>query len=60
MTADPFSTDAMAQPKIKRKSGGSVKASMLPNQQAIPCLFLVLLALVVIALVLFFGLRSAS
>jgi hypothetical protein len=50
----------MAQSKIKRKSTGSEKTSFMPRQAAIPCLVLVLLAFVVIALVLFFALRSAS
>jgi hypothetical protein len=50
----------MAQPKIKRKSTGPEKTSFMPRQAAIPCLVLVLLALIVIALVLFFALRSAS
>jgi hypothetical protein len=50
----------MAQPKIKRKPTGSEKASFMPRQAAIPCLVLVLLALIVIGLVLFFALRSAS
>jgi len=32
----------------------------MPRQGAVPCLILVLLVLVIIALVLFFGLRSAE
>jgi hypothetical protein len=50
----------MAQSKIKRKSTGPVKTSFMPRQAAIPCLVLVFLALIVIALVLFFALRSAT
>jgi hypothetical protein len=49
----------MASSKIKKKSS-SAKTSAMPRQNAIPCLVLVALALVVIALIIFFGLRSTG
>jgi hypothetical protein len=48
----------MAQPKIKKRAASSSsKASVLPRANAVPCLVLVVLALIVIALILFFSLR---
>jgi hypothetical protein len=47
----------MATPKIKKKSG-SEKPSILPRQGAVPCLVIIVIALVVIALFFFGALGS--
>jgi hypothetical protein len=49
----------LSSSKIKKKAP-AVKTSAMPRQAAIPCLVLVTLALLVIGLLLFFSLRSAS
>jgi hypothetical protein len=49
----------LASSKIKKKAPAG-KASAMPRQAAIPCLVLVALVLVVLGLILFFSLRSAS
>jgi hypothetical protein len=49
----------MASSKIKKKSTNT-KASVMPRQGAIPCLVILLLGLGVLALFLFFGIRSAG
>jgi hypothetical protein len=49
----------LASSKIKKKAPAG-KTSAMPRQAAIPCLVLVALALLVIGLILFFSLRSAS
>jgi hypothetical protein len=48
----------MAAPKIKKKSTGA-KTSPMPRQAAIPCLVILVLVLIVVALILYFSLRSA-
>jgi hypothetical protein len=50
----------MGSQKIKKKTAASTPASMLPRQGAIPCLVLILLAILVIGLIVFFSLRSAG
>jgi hypothetical protein len=50
----------MAAPKIKKKGAASSKASPMPRQGAIPCLIIVSLVLIVVGLLLYFSLRSAS
>jgi hypothetical protein len=54
-----YSRNSLASSKIKKKAPAA-KASAMPRQAAIPCLVLVALALLVIGLILFFSLRSAS
>lgn len=49
----------MAAPKIKKK-GSASKASPVPRQGAIPCLVLVAFILIVVGLLLYFSLRTAS
>lgn len=48
----------MASPKIKKKA--AEKASFMPRQGAIPCLVLLGLIFIIIALFVFFGFRSTS
>jgi hypothetical protein len=50
----------MSSAKIKKKSAQSTPASMMPRQGAIPCLILIVIGIIVIALILFFSLRSAG
>jgi hypothetical protein len=50
----------MGSPKIKKKSGASGRASLMPRQGAIPCLILIGLGIIVLSLIVFFSLRSAA
>ena len=50
----------MGSAKIKKKGAAAAPVSRMPRQAAIPCLVLVAGALVCLALVMFFALRSAT
>jgi hypothetical protein len=50
----------MGSPKIKKKSSASTPASMMPRQGAIPCLILIGLIVLGVALIGFFAFRSAG
>jgi hypothetical protein len=51
----------MAAPKIKKKSSGSkTKTSLVPRQGAIPCLVIVIAVLVLVALLLYFSVRTTG
>jgi hypothetical protein len=50
----------MGSPKIKKKGAAAAPVSKLPRQAAIPCLVLVALALVLVAVMMFFAFRTAS
>jgi hypothetical protein len=49
----------MAAPKIKKRTGSS-KSSAMPRQGAVPCLILLGLLLIIVALIFFFALRSTT
>ena len=50
----------MAASKIKKKSANSTPASMMPRQGAIPCLILIFLIVVGLAVLFFFSFRNAG
>jgi hypothetical protein len=50
----------MGSQKIKKKAAASTPASMLPRQGAIPCLVLILLAIVIICLIVFFAISGSK
>ena len=50
----------MASSKIKKKSGNSTPASMMPRQGAIPCLILIAMILLAVAVLGYFAFRSAG
>jgi hypothetical protein len=49
----------MAQSKIKKRTG-SAKASPLPRQNAVPCLIIVVLILLVVGVLLYLSLRATG
>jgi len=50
----------MGSARIKKKASSSTPTSMMPRQGAIPCLILIALIILGIALIGYFALRSAS
>jgi hypothetical protein len=50
----------MGSQRIKKKSANSSPTSMMPRQGAIPCLILIFLIVVGLAVLLFFTFRSAG
>jgi hypothetical protein len=50
----------MGSAKIKKRGAASAPVSRMPRQAAIPCLVLVAGAFILIAVVMFFALRSAG
>jgi hypothetical protein len=48
----------MGSPKIKKKGAAAAPVSKMPRQAALPCLILVGLAVILIAVLMFFALRS--
>jgi hypothetical protein len=49
----------MGSSRIKKKSGNSTPASMMPRQGAIPCLILIGLIVLGVSLLAFFAFQSA-
>lgn len=48
----------MGSPKIKKKGAAAAPVSKMPRQAALPCLILVGLAVVVVAVLMFLALKN--
>jgi len=50
----------MGSPKIKKRGAAAAPPSKMPRQAALPCLILVGLAVILIAVLMFFSLRTGG